>query len=100
MSEKIKFFVYGTLLDPKIKERVLGYSPEGKPAVLRGYRKRGLDIVESEDDEVSGEIIEVVEEDLAKLDEYEEVEKGLYRRIKVNIRNEEIFVYDKPGSYE
>lgn len=99
-EKKVKIFVYGTLLVPEVKREVLGFSPSGKSAVLVGYRKEGLDIIESSNDEVVGEIIEVTEEDLLKLDEYEEVEKGFYRRIKVKIGSEEFFVYDKPSRDE
>lgn len=36
-------FVYGTLMEPRIITEVIGRTPEGHPAVLRGYRRSCLE---------------------------------------------------------
>jgi len=67
----IKLFVYGTLLGDYLVASLLGMVTKRTPAILKGFCKQGLNIYESEGDQVEGDIIEITIEQLDILDAYE-----------------------------
>jgi gamma-glutamylcyclotransferase (GGCT)/AIG2-like uncharacterized protein YtfP len=86
-------FVYGTLM-PMARERgdrparVHGtlWDSGACPAVVLG---------EAEGPMVAGLVFEVTTEDLARLDAYEGVRQGWYRRVRViTVEGEEVWVYE------
>jgi gamma-glutamylcyclotransferase (GGCT)/AIG2-like uncharacterized protein YtfP len=78
-----RLFVYGTLLDPSCRERLLGHPVRTRPARLDGYRVahgRHYYLVASHADRIDGLILlDLSAADLAILDRYEEVPQ-LYTR--------------------
>lgn len=85
-------FVYGTLRDPDVLSRLLRKVPPMKPARVEGYRKyfdqeAGYQMAIKE----HGSVIEgslmtgIGSRDMSALDAYEEVRKGLYKRITVQV---------------
>lgn len=85
---KNKIFAYGTLSDSKVQMRIWGRLTSGKADILNGYEKSEIDtsdgkfplIIPSKTKSVPGIIIEVSDEELQKIDEYEGEE---YKRIEV-----------------
>jgi len=83
-----RLFIYGTLADPGIQKEVWGRKTESIPDILKGYKKSEIKIdgeiypliIPDETGEVSGLVIEVTDEELKKIDEYE---TGAYKRKKV-----------------
>lgn len=77
-------FVYGTLCDPVRAREVLGHADYGPPATLVGLQR-----VEARyptlapGGETDGRVLELRDGDLAALDRYEGVERGLYVRVRV-----------------
>jgi gamma-glutamylcyclotransferase (GGCT)/AIG2-like uncharacterized protein YtfP len=78
-----QLFVYGTLLDPACRERLLGHPVRTRPARLDGYRVaqgRHYYLVASHAARIDGLILlDLSAADLAILDRYEEVPQ-LYTR--------------------
>lgn len=64
-------FVYGTLRLSPVRWIVMGRAGESKPAILEGFRREGLDLVEAPGERVAGEVIVVSADELEKLDRYE-----------------------------
>lgn len=64
-------FVYGTLQYAPVRWLVYGRSGNPETAILQGYRRKGLDLVESPDTEVEGYLLTVSQTELARLDRYE-----------------------------
>ncbi|MCE9662364.1 gamma-glutamylcyclotransferase [Halomonas sp. M5N1S17] len=64
-------FVYGTLRLPPVRWIVMGRAGESEPAVLDGFRREGLDLVEAPGERVAGEVIVVSADELERLDRYE-----------------------------
>ncbi len=88
-----KIFVYGTLMNHKVQQRVIGRTVVGRPDRLRGYEKRSVrqgsrtyPRVEpgSGDAIVSGLVLEVSPEELECLDDYEGDD---YRRLRVIVES-------------
>lgn len=69
-------FSYGTLVDPDVRERVLGRPVPARPAVARGFSRMlagdYLTIVPSDRD-AAGVVFEAEDGDVARLDVWEEV---------------------------
>ncbi len=88
----IPMFVFGTLRNQSTRE-MLGVFPEHvDAAVLPGFRKEGLNIIEDEGDEISetpGNYFLVTEDELKKLDHYEGVARNYYHRFLVNVKTSE-----------
>lgn len=77
-------FVYGTLRYAPVRWLVYGRVGDPEPAVLEGYRRDGLSLIEDADETVNGLVIEVDEAELARLDRYERL--GIrYERIRVTL---------------
>lgn len=74
-----KLFIYGTLANTEIQKEVLGRVIKGIPDVLRGYERSEIAIdgetypliIPSKAGKVDGLIIEVMNEELKKIDQYE-----------------------------
>ena len=86
-----KLFVYGSLLDDKIRERVLNKQINGVEDELRGFRVDNHSFLTSfpsvyrdKDEIAKGKVFEVDEKDIKRLDTYE---TQFYRRIKVKTMN-------------
>jgi len=81
-------FVYGSLMNPAERMRLLGRPIDANPASLRGYarrRKRYYFVAKQADTVTDGAILEGLSaRDLALLDKYEEV-PALYTRERVEV---------------
>jgi gamma-glutamylcyclotransferase (GGCT)/AIG2-like uncharacterized protein YtfP len=87
-------FAYGTLVDPHCLEGVLGHKHEGErvAARLQGYQRVSDPgypypfIVEAQGSWVDGILVmDLSPYDLQVLDQYEEVDSGVYRREPVQV---------------
>jgi gamma-glutamylcyclotransferase (GGCT)/AIG2-like uncharacterized protein YtfP len=87
-----RLFVYGTLVDPAERARLLGRAIDADDARLAGWargRRRHYFIARAADGFVEGKILRGLDSrDFAILDEYEEVPR-LYTRSRVTIRDHE-----------
>ncbi len=88
-----RVFVYGTLRYAIVRWVVMGRAGETRPATLEGFQRDSLDIVESPQGSVEGEVIEVSAEELVRLDRYERL--GLrYERVRLDLADgREAWVY-------
>ena len=81
--DKSTLFVYGTLLDPAFRERLLGHPVGSRPARLDGYRiarGRHFYLAAAPDARADGLLLlDLSADDFATLDRYEEV-PHLYTR--------------------
>ncbi len=85
-------FVYGTLLDPCIQQKVIGRIVKGKADLLQGYHKKMkrfsdgvFPVITSDPDGiVEGCVIELTSDELSRCDKYEGSE---YHRIKISLRS-------------
>lgn len=86
MTDKfIPMFVFGTLMSQTTLD-MLGVAPtERQNAVLPGFRKEGLNIIEDPSTEAPGHYFLIDERELEKLDRYEGL-PHLYRRFLVNVK--------------
>ncbi len=85
-------FVYGTLLNPELRARLLGRQVDTVPARLVGYaraRRRYFFVTKQRGAETEGALLlRLTRGDLQLLDEYEEVPR-LYTREKVKVLHSE-----------
>ena len=87
-----KLFIYGTLMDSKIQKNVIGRIVNGIPDTLREYEKSEIEIegekypiiIKNKNGIVEGLLIEMNDEELKNIDEYEGNE---YKRIKVILKS-------------
>lgn len=85
-------FVYGTLRDSAVQQRVYGRTVPGKPDALYGYRKSqvwsGDDdypiAIPDPDGVIDGLVLELTPDEMARGDAYEGDE---YRRLRVTLRS-------------
>jgi gamma-glutamylcyclotransferase (GGCT)/AIG2-like uncharacterized protein YtfP len=81
-------FVYGTLLNPVVRARLLGRPIDATPVRLAGYargQRRYFFIARSEGSETQGALLkQLTARDFEILDDYEEV-PGLYTRERVTV---------------
>ena len=88
MNDNEVLFVYGSLLNPAERLRVLGRAVDTVPARLPGYargRKRYYFVAQRPDAVTDGAILEGLSlRDLAALDEYEQV-PTLYTRERIEV---------------
>ncbi len=90
--QKERLFAYGTLRDGDIRRALFGGRPAGAPDALAGYMKTttrigGVEypnIVPADGGRVEGELMEVDEETLARVDGYE---TGAYARRKMALES-------------
>lgn len=83
-EKKYPMFVYGTLLSKERRESLGVFADDVREAKLKGYRKEGLNIVESDDNTVDGLFFSVDTDELASLDRYEGL-PTLYHRMAVSV---------------
>lgn len=95
-------FVYGTLKEGGIQERVIGRLVPSEPDELEGYGKSAIKlsgrmypiISPREGSVVEGEVLELTPEELARIDRYE---GQAYTRQKVTLSSgKTAWVYQKP----
>jgi gamma-glutamylcyclotransferase (GGCT)/AIG2-like uncharacterized protein YtfP len=87
-----KLFIYGTLIDPEIQKSILGRIINGIPNILEGYEKSEIEIegekypltVQNKNEIVEGLVIDINDDELKKIDEYEGVE---YKRIEIVLQS-------------
>jgi gamma-glutamylcyclotransferase (GGCT)/AIG2-like uncharacterized protein YtfP len=92
MKNKEKLFIYGTLVRSEIQRKVLNRLFEMAPDSLQGYKIGEVEIegevypiISSNDlEEVHGFLVEVTEDELKKIDEYE---TKVYKRKRVVLVN-------------
>ena len=85
-------FVYGTLKSPKIQKQILGKIYKSKKDTLIGFtadsveieNKSYLALIPNPQMETEGEVIEVQETDLKKLDKYE---TNAYERVEITLKS-------------
>lgn len=85
-------FVYGTLQDADVQQRIIGRLVAGSADTLDGYRKSQISIggnfypfaVADSTNSISGQVLEVTADELVTMDAYEGDE---YRRIQVQLRS-------------
>jgi len=88
----IHLFAYGTLMKPAVQKEVLGREIITEPDILEGYAKTIIDIngiiypilIETDGSKVKGRCLDITEEDLPLLDDYE---TEAYKRIKVKLKS-------------
>ena len=105
-SEVLPLFVYGTLMDPAGRARVLGAraAVTARPARLTGYRRLVIPSFEypvivagAPEDTVDGQLLDgLTADDFAALDAYEDVDEGLYARVRVDVRTGDGDTDDEP----
>ncbi|MFC1644807.1 gamma-glutamylcyclotransferase family protein [Patescibacteria group bacterium] len=88
-------FVYGTLRLALVRFWVYGGWRAERKAILRGFRKEGLNIVKDTNCQVEGMLIVANEEDLRKIDKYESFGEKYYRDNVVLESGEDAWVYRK-----
>lgn len=93
---QVNLFAYGVLSFPEVVQAVTGRDPTFEPAVLPGYRRRGLlhpdgavyaAVKPQAGAEVPGQLIRHLHlADLELFDRVEEVDSGYYARRHVRVR--------------
>jgi gamma-glutamylcyclotransferase (GGCT)/AIG2-like uncharacterized protein YtfP len=92
-------FVYGTLQDPQVQQRIIGRIVTGTPDTLDGFFKSRIAmsdgifplVIPQHGSSVEGMVLEVTAAELARMDIYE---TSAYRRIRVRLRSgQETWVY-------
>jgi len=76
---KNKLLIYGTLMKPEIQKEVIGRAIKGVPDSLGGYKKSKIEIdgeiypviIPGKNGKIDGMVIEITDEELQKIDEYE-----------------------------
>ena len=87
-------FVYGTLRDPERAREVLGRAEFGPDARLVGLgRASGRYPTLVPDGETAGRVLRLRDGDLAALDAYEGVDRGLYVRVRVPGDDGDLWAY-------
>ncbi|MBZ0297291.1 MAG: gamma-glutamylcyclotransferase [Anaerolineae bacterium] len=86
-------FVYGTLQDPAVQQRVFGRVTEGQPDVLDGFYRGEITfptasypiaISDQPEYSIEGQVISVTPNELVLIDRYE---TAAYRRIYITLRS-------------
>jgi len=92
-------FVYGTLQDPAVQQRLIGRTVTGMPDTLEGFFKSSMSmsdgvfplVIPRHGHEVNGLVLEVTNDELLAMDVYETT---AYRRVRVPLRSgRESWVY-------
>ena len=85
-------FTYGTLQDPEVQKKVFGRTAKGLPDALSDYAKSTIEIngntyllvIPAPGEKVQGLIIEVEDDELEKIDDYE---TKAYRREEIALES-------------
>jgi gamma-glutamylcyclotransferase (GGCT)/AIG2-like uncharacterized protein YtfP len=88
-------FVYGTLRDPAVQQRLIGRTLESTPAVLPNYRKDTNRVhpvaLPDDTEELNGQVLHVTPDELRLLDVYE---GSGYERVRVELKDgQQAWVY-------
>ena len=103
---KEQLFVYGSLRDPAIQQKIIGRTVEGRRDILEGYTTSTVQLygtvypilVPDYDGSIEGFILFLTKEEVEKIDAYE---TDAYERVKVTLKSGEIaWVYRKPDIKE
>lgn len=87
-------FVYGTLRDPERAREVLGHAEFGPDARLVGLaRASGHYPTLAPGGKIEGRVLRLDDGDLAALDAYEGVDRGLYVRVRVPADGDDLWTY-------
>jgi len=87
-----QLFVYGTLRQPSVIQKIIGRTLYGIPAILRGYRRKTVQyyggdcfvIIPDTKSSVKGKILFVTKRELRLFDDYE---YRIYLRKRVRLTN-------------
>lgn len=99
-----RLFVYGTLQDSAVQQKVFGRTAKSTPAQLNGYKKGQVEIhgtiypiaIADSSASITGQVLEVSEEELILMDEYE---TEAYQRITATLASgDRVWVYCQPLS--
>ncbi len=94
-----QLFVYGTLRDADVQQRVYGRTQLGRPDTLYGFRKSEVwsgdayypIAIPDPDGEIDGFVLDLTDDEMARGDAYEGDE---YRRQRVTLRSgAEVWMY-------
>ena len=93
-----KLFVYGSLLDPAVQSEVINRNPDLQPYTLHGYAKSTINLEgeswyiaeQSDMGSNDGMIMELRDDELAKIDEWE---GDSYQRIQVG---KNLYLFARP----
>lgn len=85
-------FVYATLLNKSIRTCICLRYVAGEKAILTGYKKEKRNVLPDPLSSVVGEIINVSQAELRRLDRYERVPRK-YQRSKIEIGSKQVWVY-------
>lgn len=85
-------FVYGTLQEPEVQQRIIGRVIEGKRDTLDGFFKSRMSmregiyplVIPRHGSSVDGMVLEVTDEEMKRMDIYE---TSAYRRVRVPLRS-------------
>jgi gamma-glutamylcyclotransferase (GGCT)/AIG2-like uncharacterized protein YtfP len=94
-----KLFSYGTLMNRSTLEVVIGhpYNGELEDARLEGFvrlRPQFYMAFEDEESHIDGKLISgLTEKDVIRLDRYESLDSGFYRRRTVKVNGEDTLLY-------
>jgi gamma-glutamylcyclotransferase (GGCT)/AIG2-like uncharacterized protein YtfP len=91
----LPLFVYGSLRDPRVRARLLGRDTNlaTRPAILRGHARQMVPdfgypfvVAAAPESQVDGEVLLGLQtHEYAILDAYEDVDEGLYVRVRVSV---------------
>lgn len=101
MSNQNLLFVYGTLIQPQVQQKVIGRLVPGVPDGLEGFQKETIVLedgvfpilVKAKGSIVKGWVLQITNTELASIDEYE---GSAYQRVSVVLSSgKTAFVYTK-----
>ena len=101
MADLQHLFVYGTLIDPEVQQRIIGRLVEGTPDTLENVSKSEIKLgnntypilIEAQGQIVDGHILTVTSAELEQIDKYE---TDAYRRLRRQTKNGvDVWVYAK-----
>lgn len=101
-------FVYGTLCEDIVRDRVLRHHVETMLAVLHGFSKicggDYLTIIPS-DHRTIGQVFDATDDDIARMDVWEEVPEYVLTRVTVDVGGQDVTAYtyimsDPPENHE
>ena len=104
-------FAYGTLRDKNFLKTLLKREIKTIPAILEGFKRHKLKhrhyplAIKAKDSSIRGRLLlDLIPEDLKKIDEWEKTPENLYRRVKASIKTHQgikrayVYVANQIGS--
>ena len=85
-------FVYGTLQEPKVQQKIVGRFLDSDPDVLQNHTTQEVTIsgktypilIETQNKEIRGVVLHVLNSDFTALDKYE---TSAYKRVKIKLKS-------------